>query len=220
MANSITKFAMKVNILRWYQKQEGFSYIKDFDTGKEKFAEIQKIHYERNADLDPTPNYLDTIYNKYGYLNLSDGKSVFHQLNKVGGDPLFSSYLGPTDTGNDDNTKWTTLDGKSEYVFKYAGTAEAGGFEIVSSPLNYGTYNFVGASESGHLAADVYTWILWGNTAEDAKFWTVSARLQEFNSSADNFLSDLIPDVRWKEFSGLRKEGNFTRELIGTGESE
>jgi Ca2+-binding RTX toxin-like protein len=143
-------------------------------------SEIRAHHYARNSNQLTEIDYLDVVTGRFDLV--SDAKSALHRLNRG------------ADAGNERNSKWTAADGGAEYVFRYVGGAGEGGFRLVTRPLNVGTFNFVPASDSlsGHEKADIYPWILWGNTPEDAASWTARARNEAYLGSIGNGVAELF----------------------------
>ncbi len=129
--------------------------------------DIKAIHYNRNMYQSEAPlSYEDVILGAgTEYTLLRDGASTFHRLD-----------LG-SDTGNGNNAKWVTIDGLSEFVFQ----PTPSGFDLVSSPLNYGTYNFRPPTDAdGHMILDVIPWLLWGNSLTDESLYTLQERASLF----------------------------------------
>ncbi|WP_158617077.1 RHS repeat-associated core domain-containing protein [Corallococcus exercitus] len=105
-------------------------------------AGFLRQHYGRNVYNQTVP-YSSLAANKWE--PLSDAKSMYHRF-------------GP---GNEKNEKWVSPDGKCEAVYKDG--------ELVTDPLNYGTYNYSspnGIDGLGHFVYDVVPYWLYGNTPQ------------------------------------------------------
>ena len=123
--------------------------------------DVAFIHFMRNLMTEPSfeeISYLDIIRDADQYTRLPRWLSAFHRMDL--------EEHGITD--NIDNSKWTSEDGLTEYIFR-PGTDS---FRIVdhTDPLNTGSYNFAPAISldpsswnQDHLKFDVWVWEALGN---------------------------------------------------------
>lgn len=161
---------LRAKVVQNFNEQEGLSFA--------NWKEVRSYHWARNDNQPEVVDYLDVLLGDYKLV--AKAQSVFHQLNRF--------ELG--ETGNQDNTKWVSRDGRQEYVFRYDNTIAGGQFELLTfsdgingathqSHLNVGTYNF-GTGLRKHGKLDVDPWLLWGNSKEDAMQWTYAEREDAF----------------------------------------
>ena len=118
---------------------------------KEPPAITRSKHYNRNQYNTWQPRNAAQA-ERSGWTKLSWFKAAYHKQ-------------GPKE--NRRNQKWVSPSGKCEVVYDETGT------EIVTDPVNMGTYNFFPASDAeNHYKYDVKPYILWGNTPDDpTKRW-------------------------------------------------
>lgn len=129
-----------------------------FDPLQYKFETPQSIallHFSRNLIMkDQNVSYFDLIKNADQFSRIADAKNEFHKLDNNNLDI----------SGNENNIKWTSTDGLSEYIFK-------SDFSSVDDVVNAGSYNFfaptTGTDGYNHLQLDVFTWIAFGNLYGD-----------------------------------------------------
>ncbi len=172
-------------------------FKKDFFKVVEAFGltrtEAREQHYARNDNQSSSIGYVDVLMGNY--TKMSDEKSAFHRLNKPWDN-------GDAYTTNANNSKWVSAQGFEEYVFRYVGSPQKGGFELVTSSLNQGTYNYkptgqgwFSFSNTKHMWQDVAPWILWGNSKADARNWTAEDRYNETIAAAGFDLWNLSDGV-------------------------
>jgi len=163
---------LEKEILKNFQKK--WDHIEDLSDAK-------AWHYARNENQASSIEYVDVLLGNFELA--SNFASALHRLDS------------PGDLGNERNSKWLRSDG-AEYVFKYVGSADEGQFQLVESDKNLGTFNFIlprgPVSARMHENLDVDPWILWGNSAEDAKTWSVLARSEAYSfwGGVKTFLTD------------------------------
>ncbi|MFC4812437.1 hypothetical protein [Paenibacillus sp. GCM10023250] len=111
------------------------------------------IHYSRNV-LNNAPKTQQEAIDA-GWTQLKASDSVYHQLG----------------SGNENNSKYVSPDGKLEAVYYSDGT-------LVRDIRNVGTYNFASPTDDklNHMIYDVLPYYLLGNGSSDStsggdKFW-------------------------------------------------
>jgi trimeric autotransporter adhesin len=128
------------------------NFIIHSGTDSQSVKDVAFLHLVRNILIDYTKTYDDIVENAENYVKVTDAKNAFHK-----DDTYFA--------GNAHNVKWVSLDGKEEYIFHETNE----GWELVTDPVNQGSYNFIPSTESGsgHIALDVLTWEFFGNFVTD-----------------------------------------------------
>lgn len=188
----------------------------------------KSLHYTRNDNQRSDITYYEVITSKsasgFTYALASNATSALHRF-------------GPD---NETNAKWVKADdGSEEYVFRYIGSPLSGQFAvltedqqaadstpwIVRDDRNVGTYNFASAKTdpAGHLALDIFPWIMWGNSAYDASTWTRADRFDAFIASLGGGgylgLTELIDTVTLTFTQDDGAIGSFL-ELIGFAQDD
>ncbi|ARN56995.1 hypothetical protein STSP1_01388 [Sedimentisphaera salicampi] len=112
-------------------------------------AVTKEEHYNRNNLNTWRPNTVEEA-KRLGWRKLSGAKDNYHQQGQ----------------GNENNQKWVSPSGKCEVVY------DSTGQNIVTDPVNMGTYNFFPDTEPmNHLNYDVLPYIRWGNSPDDPTKW-------------------------------------------------
>ncbi len=135
-----------------------------------EFADIRQValvHFARNL-LNQPITYEEVLVEGQDYVWLEQSKNAFHRID-------IHPYLD-----NIDNFKVVSEDGGREYIFRHFD----GQFELVTDPLNAGSYNFVAAGPSlidfknlsngfldqaseDHAIFDIRPWQAFGNNILD-----------------------------------------------------
>lgn len=204
------------------------SFMRDIlrvlDAGNVGVRVTKAQHYARNDASEQRDDigYFEVLTARnatggFTYKQLSEEKSALHQFG----------------AGHENNSKWVSVDGeREEYVFKYNGSYLTGQFALLSvdadlvsaslyfalSHQNLGTYNFRPSGDYlGHLALDIYPWILWGNTEYDATRWTRDQRLDAFLGSIGVAAYSSVEDTVGAIGTAYESAVNSFKKLLGLG---
>lgn len=179
------------------------------------FGAYRRTHWARN-ELQPSDvDYLDVIIGDYDLMPVRD--SLLHRLDRG------------ADQGNAFNSKWVgSATGMREYVFRYQGDADSGQFQLLTTPLNLGTYNLAPASEAwDHFWADVAPWMIWGNSSDDTlmsfgerfKLFFGDGTVPKVVGSIDSAIEDVFVDTFLSPLV-IRTEYGWGRDDRFTGEED
>lgn len=176
-------------------RSQTLQYFKNNFIGIETEDDARALHYARNDGQLSSISYVDVVRGKFK--KVSEAQSALHQLG----------------AGNADNTKWVSKNGKQEYVFRYEKGSDS--FLMDTSPLNQGTFNFVPTSRNpqGHKKADIYPWILWGNSEDDTRY-TPKERNDLFKEALKDGLLDAIIG-----FDKPKRGGGGDDSWVGNGKT-
>lgn len=155
------------------QKNFGFTEINGYTINFESFdqeanfvaadfsinsiRDVAFLHFVRNATQDYAISYEYVIRNADQFVRVPDYQAAFHQIG----------------SGNQNNVKWLSLDGKEEYIFRET----TQGWKLVTDATNQGSYNYFPDQEdpfsipdnvlNGHYKLDVDPWEFFGNFITD-----------------------------------------------------